>query len=58
VDVSDDRDGSRNVDDIALLHQQLLCLGTYRLDDRVCQQFLLVEPLDAFVQINAGWETM
>lgn len=52
--VSDDGDRSRNVDDIALLHQKLLRLGTYGLNDRVREQFLLVEALDAFVQIDTG----
>ena len=54
MDVAHHGDWSRNVDHIAFFHQQLFRLGTYCLDDRVCQQFFPVESLNALVQIDTS----
>lgn len=54
VDVANDGYGSLDVDDIALLHEHLLGLCAYGLDDRLGKQLLLVEPLNALVKIDAG----
>lgn len=54
VDISDHRDRSRNVDDIALFHQQFLRLGAYRFDHRVCQQLFPVESLNALVEVDTS----
>lgn len=43
------------VDDIALLHQQLLCLGAYCFDNALGEKLFLVEAGYAFVQIDAGY---
>jgi len=55
VDVSHHRDWGLDVDDIALFHEQLLGLGAYCFDDRVGEEFFLVEPGDAFVEVDTGW---
>lgn len=55
MDVADDRDGRLHLHDIALLHQQLLRLGAYCLDDRVGEELLVVQPFDAFVEVDTGW---
>lgn len=57
VDVANDGYGSLDVDDIALLHEHLLGLCAYGLDDRLGKQLLLVEPLNALVKIDAGLQT-
>lgn len=54
VDISDHRDRSRNVDHIALFHQQFLRLGAYRFDHRVCQQLFPVESLNALVEVDTS----
>ena len=51
--VSNHRNGRSDMNDIALLHQQLLCFGAYCLDYGLSEQFFFVEPFDAFVEINA-----
>lgn len=52
VNITNDRHGSRNVDDIALLHQQFFRLGAYRLHHRVCQQLFFIQPFDALVEVD------
>lgn len=42
VNVTDDGDGSADVDDIALAHQQLLGLGAYCLNDGLGQELFFV----------------
>lgn len=37
---------------IALLHEELLRLGAYRLYHRFGQELLVVESLDAFIQVH------
>lgn len=54
MDIPYHSDRCFDVHDIALLHQQLLSLRTDGLDDRLGQEFLAVESLDAFVQVNGG----
>ena len=44
-----------DVHDIALFHQQLLRLGAYCLDDRVCEQLFPIQAGYAFVEVYAGW---
>jgi hypothetical protein len=44
VNIPYHRHGRSNMHHITLLHQQLLRLGTYGLDDRIGEQLLLVEP--------------
>lgn len=58
MDVTDDRDRRLDVDDIALLHQQLLGLGAYCLDDGIGQEFFAVEPSDAFIEVYASYYTV
>ena len=41
--------------DVALLHQQLFCLGTYCFDDGVGEEFFAVEAGDAFVEVDTGY---
>ncbi len=55
MDVSDDCDGCCDVYDVGLLHEEFFCFGAYCLDDGFGKKFLLVEPLDALVQINASY---
>lgn len=55
VNVADNGDGGSNVYDITLFHQQLLRLGAYRLNNRICQQFTFVDPFDALVQVDASY---
>jgi hypothetical protein len=57
VDVADDSYGSLDVHNIALLHEHLFCLCAYGLYDRLGEQFLVVESLDALVEIDAGLQT-
>lgn len=57
VDVANNGYGSLDVDDIALLHEHLLGLCAYGLDDRLGEQLLLVEALNALVKIDAGLQT-
>jgi hypothetical protein len=57
MNIPDHCDRSSDMDDIAFFHKKLLCLGTDRLDNGFRQQFLSVEPLDTFVQIDAGLKT-
>lgn len=45
------------MDDIALFHEHLLGLCAYGLDDRLGEQLLVVEPLNALVEIDAGLQT-
>ena len=54
MDVADNRHGGLNVDDIALAHEQLLCLGAYRFNDRFGQELFLIQARDALVQIDRG----
>lgn len=52
VDVAHHRDGRENVHYIGLVHELFLELVAYRLDDRFCEELLLVEPLDALVEVD------
>lgn len=54
MDVADDGDGGVNVHDIALLHQELFCLGAYCLDDRVGEKFFFVEASNALIEVDGG----
>lgn len=54
MDVTDDSDGRSNVYHITLLHEQLLGLCAYCLDDRLGQQFLLGKPRYAFIEVYTG----
>ena len=55
VDIPNHSDGSSDMDDIALLHQQLLRFCTYRLDNRFRKQFLPIEPLYALIEIDGSY---
>ena len=55
VNVAHNRNGSGDVDDIALFHQKLFRLGADGLDDCVREQFFLIQSFDAFVQVDAGY---
>ncbi len=39
---------------VALLHQQLFCLGTYCFDDRLGEEVLFVQAFYAFIEIDRG----
>ena len=52
--VSNYCDWRRDMYNIALLHQKLLCFGTYCLYDRVRKQFFFIESFDTFIEIDAG----
>lgn len=54
VDVADNRHGRSDVHHIALLHEQLLGLCTYCLDDGLGEQLLLGQAGYAFIQVHAG----
>jgi len=54
VYISHHCDGRLHMHDVALLHQELLGLGAYRLDDRFSKQVLLVQRFDALIKINRG----
>lgn len=56
MDVADNGDWSLDVHHVALAHEQLLCLGTYCLDDGLGEQFFLIEARDALVQVDGGYE--
>lgn len=49
--IADDCHRCADVDDIALLHEQFLCLSAYSLDDRICQKLFLIQARDTFVQV-------
>ena len=55
MDIANNGHGRFDVHDIALLHEELFCLSAYRLDDRLGQQFLLVEPCYALVEVDSSW---
>ena len=55
MNVSDHCNGSSYVHDIALLHKELFCLGTYRFNDGIRQEFFPVEALDTLVQVDTSW---
>jgi hypothetical protein len=57
VDVADDSYRSLDVHNIALLHKHLFRLCAYCFYDRLGEQFLVVESLDALVEIDAGLQT-
>jgi hypothetical protein len=52
VDVTDDGHGRADVHHVALLHEQLLGLGAYRLDDRFGEQLLLGQARDALIEVH------
>lgn len=54
MDVPHHSDRCLDMHDVALLHEQLFGFGTDGLDDRLGQELLAVEPLDAFVQVDGG----
>lgn len=56
MDVPHHGDRCFDMHDIALLHEQLLCLGTDGLNDWLGQELLAVEPFDAFVQVDGSWK--
>ena len=56
MDVSHHCDRRLDVNDIALLHQQLLRFGTYCLNDRVGEQFLLVQPRYTLIEVDRRWQ--
>lgn len=58
VDVANDCYWSSNVNHIALLHQQLLRLRTNGLHHRVREKLLSIEPGDAFVKVDVGYEAV
>ena len=57
VNITNDSYGSLDVHNVALLHEHLFCLCAYCLYDGLGEQLLIVEPLDAFVEIDAGLQT-
>jgi len=57
VDITNDSYGGLNVHNIALLHEHLFCLCAYGFYDGLGEQFLVVEPLDALVEVDAGLQT-
>lgn len=54
MDITNDSDRRSNVHHVALLHEQLLGLCAYCLDDRLGQQFLLGKPRYAFIEVYAS----
>lgn len=54
VDVADDGDGGEDVHDVGLVHQLLLELVAYGLDHGFREELLLVQALDAFVEVDGG----
>lgn len=56
MDVPHHGDRCFDMHDIALLHKQLLGLGTDGLNDWLGQELLAVEPFDAFIQVDGSWE--
>lgn len=56
VDVSNDGDGRVNVHNVTLLHQELLRLGAYCLDDGVGEELLLVEASYALIEVDGRCE--
>lgn len=57
MNIADDSYGSLDVDNVALLHEHLFCLCAYGLYDGLGEQLLVVEPLNALVEIDAGLQT-
>ena len=55
VDVSHDGHGAPYMDHIALLHQQLFRLRAYCFDDEFIEEFLLVQLLDALIEVDGGY---
>lgn len=54
MDIPHHGNRGHDMNDIALLHQQLLGFGTDSLDDRLSQELFAVEPLDALIQVDTG----
>lgn len=53
VNVTDNCDGSGDVYDVALFHEQLFCFGAYCFDEWFGEELFAVELRDALVQVNA-----
>lgn len=58
MDISHYRHRCRNMDHIALFHQQLFSFGAYCLNHRVCQQLLSIEPLYTLIQVDTRCDTI
>lgn len=52
VYISHDRNGCLHMHHVTLLHQELLGLGAYCLNDRFSEEILLVEGFYALIKIN------
>lgn len=53
VNITDDRHRCENVHHVALLHEELFRLRAYCLDDRLGQEFLLVKPCYALIEVDS-----
>ena len=54
MDVTDYCHRRLDVDNIALLHQQLLRLGAYCFDHGVGEELLSIQACDALIEVDAG----
>jgi hypothetical protein len=53
MDVTDDSDRRRDVDDVALEHKHLLCLFAYLAQERLVQELFAQELLDTCVEVES-----
>lgn len=58
MNVTDHCDGSGDVYDVALFHEQLFCFGAYCFDEWFGEELFAVELRDALVQVNACLEVL
>ena len=57
MDVADDGDGSGDVDDVGLAHEDLLCLFAYLAEEGLVEELLAEELVDAGIEVEGGHVT-
>ena len=55
MDVSDDGDGCLNVDDVALAHQELLCLFANLFEERLAEELFPQQDRDGAIEVEHAW---
>ena len=55
MDVSDDGDGCLNVDDVALAHQELLCLFANLFEERLSEELFPQQDRDGAIEVEHAW---
>lgn len=55
MDVSDDGDGCLDVDDVALAHQELLCLFANLFEERLAEELFPQQDRDGAIEVEHVW---